>query len=210
MLALIGYGGVSREIAASIKKTLNKPVTFFISDYLYNNLPELDKQKVNPISIFDPNLYKALVTIADPITRYTIVTKELPKTTEYFTYIHPSVQIIDTDSINIGIGSIIYPNVVLTTNINIGDHCIVNINATIGHDTIINNYCTISPAVNISGNNKIGSYVFFGTNSATKENIKISNNIIIGFNAGVTKDLTESGTYIGTPAILSNSYKISI
>jgi UDP-3-O-[3-hydroxymyristoyl] glucosamine N-acyltransferase len=70
----------------------------------------------------------------------------------------------------------------------------------VGHDTSIGNFTTISPGCHISGNVKVGKTVYFGTGSVTVERIDIQDYTIIGAGATVVKSITETGTYVGTPA----------
>jgi sugar O-acyltransferase (sialic acid O-acetyltransferase NeuD family) len=186
-LALYGYGGHAREVAAQI----DQEVTFFVDDeYINNNI-------VKPISQFDPEEYLIMVAIADPKSRFNAVNK-LPKQTKYFTFIHPTALIMD-DNIQIGEGSFIGAYSILTTNINIGKHAILNRANHIGHDSIIGNYFSAMPGAIVSGNVHIGNYVYLGTNSSIIEKKYLLHNIIIGANAVVVKDVTESGTYVGVP-----------
>ena len=96
--------------------------------------------------------------------------------------------------------SIICSGTIITTNVKLGKHTHLNLHTTIGHDCVIGDYFTTAPGVQISGNENIGNRVYFGTRSCVKQKITICDDVIIGMNAGVVKNITESGTYIGTPA----------
>lgn len=184
--ALIGYGGHAREVMAQMGIKL----TCFVDDkYIDNN--------TQPLSEFDPSEYIVMVAIADPIVRYDIVSK-LPKETKYFTFIHPSALIMD--EIEIGEGSFIGANSILTTNIKIGNHAILNRGNQIGHDTIIGNYFSAMPGAIVSGNVRIHDLVYLGTNSSIKEKLTIPSSVTIGLNSGVVKDIKISGVYGGIPA----------
>lgn len=195
-LAIIGFSAQTREILPR----LNEEYDIFIND---NYALILEKQNIKPnnfmlLSTFDSKLYKALVTIGDPIARKNIVSM-LPNDTEYYTYIDKTVTIIDPSSVIIEEGCCICANTILTTNIKIGKHSHINLNNTICHDTIICDFFTSAPSVNISGNVTIGTNVYIGTNSSIKQKISICDNVVIGMNSGVNKNITKSGTYVGTP-----------
>jgi sugar O-acyltransferase (sialic acid O-acetyltransferase NeuD family) len=195
-LAIIGFSAQTREILPR----LTEDYDIFIND---NYAPILEKQIIKPknfmlLSTFDPTIYKALVTVGDPITRRNIVSM-LPKDTEYYTYIDKTVTIIDISTVIIEEGCCICANTILTTNIHIGKHSHINLNNTICHDTTIGDFFTSAPSVNISGNVNIGTNVYVGTNSSIKQKISICDNVVIGMNSGVNKNITTSGTYIGTP-----------
>jgi hypothetical protein len=103
-LALFGYGGHAREVACQI----DQEVTFFVDEEYANEVAK-------PISEFNPEEYLMMVAVADSKDRADVVSK-LPKETKYFTFIHPSVQIMD-DNIEVGEGSFIGAGSILTTNI---------------------------------------------------------------------------------------------
>ena len=186
-LALFGYGGHAKEVAAQI----GQGVTFFVDDKYSNEVAK-------PISEFDPSEYVMMVAVSDCTDRSVIVNK-LPKETEYFTFIHPTALIFD-DEIIIGEGSFIGANSILTTNIQIGNHAILNRGNHIGHDCIIGNYFSAMPGSIVSGNVHIGNGVYLGTNSSVIEKKYLLHDIVIGANSVVIRDITERGTYVGVPA----------
>jgi len=186
-LALFGYGGHAREAACQIEQE----VTFFVDDKYLNDVAK-------PISEFYPEEYMMIVAVADSKDRADIVAK-LPKETKYFTFIHPSVYIID-DNIQVGVGSFIGANSILTTNIKLGDHALLNRGNHIGHDSVAGDFFSMMPNAIVGGNVTIGDNVYLGSCSNVREKINITSDVLIGMNAAVVKDITESGTYVGVPA----------
>ena len=186
-LALFGYGGHAREVAAQI----NKEVTFFVDD-------EYAGEIAKPISSFDFNMYLMMVAVADSKEREKIV-KKLPKNTIYFTFIHPTALTMAQD-IKIGNGSFIGAYSILTTNITLGNHVILNRGVQIGHDCKIGDYFSAMPGAIVSGNVNISSNVYMGNNSSVKEKIYIGSNVTIGANSTVVKNIVTGGIYVGVPA----------
>jgi sugar O-acyltransferase (sialic acid O-acetyltransferase NeuD family) len=193
--ALIGAGGFANEIKAHMQ--LFDMVCFVDDSYYIPN----DKN-IKPISEFNASEYEVIIAIGDPNVRNQMVNK-LPKDTKYFTFIHPTAQILGND-VEIGEGSMICAGVIITTNCKIGKHTHLNILSTIGHDTIIGDYLTTAPGAKISGNCLIGNRVYFGTNCSVKQKIKICDDVTVGLNAGVVKNIESSGIYVGVPAKLKN------
>ena len=183
-LALYGYGGHAREVAAQI----GQEVEFYVDDEYANNISQ-------PISTFNPKTHRMMVAVGDSKDRFDLVQK-LPKETKFFTFIHPTALIMDKN-IKIGEGSFIGANSILTTNIKIGKHAILNRGNQIGHDTIIGDYFSAMPGAIISGNVRIYDCVYVGTNSSVKEKISIHSLSTIGMNGCVTKNIKQPGTYIG-------------
>jgi len=189
--AIIGSGGFAREVKRLLlDNNPNEIIEFFVSD---EYIDEFSK----PINSIDFEKYEIIVAIANPIVRENIVSK-LPNTTKFFNAIHKSVQLLD-DNIEIGEGTIICSNSIITTNVKIGNHTQLNLSTTIGHDTKIGNFFTTAPGAKISGNCEIGDRVYLGTNSSIREKLKICDDVIIGLNSGVVKNIIESGTYGGVP-----------
>lgn len=188
---IIGAGGFAREIMCHMGDPL---MMCFVDDEYY----EKNNSNIYPLSDFNPKKYEVIIAIGNPTDRYNMV-KKLPSETKYFTFIHPTAQILD-NNVTIGEGSFICANTIITTNVKIGKHTHINLSTTIGHDTIIGDFFTTAPSVNVSGNCIIGDRVYFGTNSAIREKIKVCDDVIIGLNSGVVKDITEKGVYGGTPS----------
>ena len=185
-LALYGYGGHAMEVAAQI----DQPITFFVDDkYL--------TEETKPISEFDPTEYLIMVAVADSKDRFDMI-QRLPKETQFFTFIHPTALIL-SDNVQVGEGSFIGANSILTTNIKIGKHAILNRGNQIGHDSEIGDYFSAMPGAIVSGNVTIGDCVYMGTNSSIKEKLSIHSLSTIGMNSCVVKHIKEPGVYVGVP-----------
>ena len=186
-LALFGYGGHAREVALQI----NKEITFFVDEKYSNKVAK-------PISAFNPKEFSILIAVSNSEDRAKIV-ERLPKETKYFTFIHPSSNIIDTNII-IGEGSFIGANSILTTNINLGKHTLLNRANHIGHDCEIGDYLSMMPGAIISGDVKIGNKVYIGTNSSIREKLSITSSTILGMNSCTIQNIISPGTYVGVPS----------
>ena len=186
-LALYRYGGHAREVAVQI----GQPITFFVDD-------EYLTEETKPISEFDPIKYLIMVAVADSKDRFDMV-QRLPKETQFFTFIHPTALIFD-DNVQVGAGSFIGANTILTTNIKLGRHTILNRGNQICHDSEIGDYFSAMPGAIVSGNVTIGDCVYMGTNSAIKEKLSIHSLSTIGMNSCVIKHIKKTGVYVGVPA----------
>jgi len=183
--ALIGNGGHAREVMAQMGVKL---VRFVDDQYIHDD--------TLPLSELDINKYEVMVAIADSKSRHEIIQK-LPKGIKFFKFIHPTALIMD--NVEIGEGSFIGANSILTTNIKIGKHAILNRSVHIGHDSVIGDFFSAMPGSVVSGNVKIYDCVYLGNNSSIKEKLSIHSLTTIGMNGAVVKDINESGTYVGIP-----------
>lgn len=185
--ALVGYGGHAREVMVQMGVEL----TCFVDDVYV-------VEGTRPLSEFNPKEYTLMVAVADSKDRFDII-QRLPKETKYFTWVHPTALIMDSD-IEIGEGSFVGAYSILTTNIKIGKHAILNRGVHIGHDCEIGDYFSAMPSSVISGNVKIYDLVYMGNNSSVREKLSVHNMVTIGMNAAVVKNIEKSGVYVGVPA----------
>lgn len=198
-IGIIGFGAFTKELLPSLRN-----FDIFLEPSYYQKIQDQHLEIKNKykcdifyINQFNTKKYKALITNVDLQKRKEAV-ELLPNDTEYHNFIHPSVKILD-NNITFGKSTIICANSVLTTNIKIGDFCQFNVNNFIGHDSKIGDYVTTANFVNILGYCEIGNNIYMGANSTVRNRTKICDDVIIGMCSGVIKDITEKGTYIGTP-----------
>lgn len=147
-------------------------------------------------------LVNVFISVGSPALKEKIVNNLVNiKNFQFPTIIHPNVSYDKREGrLKLGKGVIICSKNVFTTDIEIDSFVHVNLACTIGHDSKIGAFSTISPGVNVSGNVTIKENTFLGTNATILENVTIVSNAIIGAGAVVSKDLNESGTYVGIPA----------
>ncbi|CAM1366737.1 conserved hypothetical protein [Tenacibaculum sediminilitoris] len=112
-----------------------------------------------------------------------------------------------SESARIEEGTVVQRGVNISTDVCIGVFVKLNVNCNVMHNTVIGDYTTIAPNAVILGNVNIGDCCYMGANSTVLPNIKICNDVVIGAGAVVTKDINESGTYVGIPAKLINLTK---
>lgn len=82
----------------------------------------------------------------------------------------------------------------------IGADTIINTAAIVEHEVKIGSHCHIGPNAAISGRCVIGDLTFVGVGATIKDYVKVCAGVMIGAGATVVADITEPGTYVGTPA----------
>lgn len=200
-ICIVGAGGFAREVLCCVidsisnKEEIEDVACFMVADEDYDETTLMGVPIISH-SLFDPEMYKVIVGIGDPVLRKKIVNK-LPANTEFATIIHPSAVI--SRWVEIGPGSIITAGTIITCNVKIGSHAHLNLHTTIGHDCNIGDYFTTTPGTNISGNCRFGNNVYLGTNSSVRQGVEIGDDVTIGMGGVVVKDILEPGVYIGNP-----------
>lgn len=84
---------------------------------------------------------------------------------------------------------------IIENDVNMSHGCLI------GHGTIIGRFTHLANGVKTGGSSMINEYNFLGSGVIISSGIKLSSkDIIIGSGTTVTKDITDSGVYVGTPA----------
>lgn len=200
-ISVFGAGGLGREIAAMIGAIPGWSMSAFYDDAFkpgenigkikcLGGLKELANATTKTCLI---------VAVGDPKVKAGIV-RDLAGRITSPSLIHPTVCILDPDSVSIGDGTLLTAGCVLTTNIRIGAHTLVNLNSSIGHDTVIGSYCTINPGVQVSGQVVIGDCVLIGTGASILNGVHIGDGAKVGAGAVVLGDVPPGVTVVGVPA----------
>lgn len=208
-IAIIGFGGLAKEVYYQIIQTTpDVNVTFFVDEqYLPRSSRANGGFKIESLDDYRKKYhnYVTYVCLGDSKKRKEIV-NSLPSDVFYGIFIHKSVNFLN--EYNIGVGTIILSNCIISNNVTIGDFCILNLATTVGHDTKIADFVSTMPQVSISGNVSVGSDVYIGTNASIRDGVCIEGGITIGMQSAVVKDISNnaqgSAVYAGVPAKMIN------
>jgi acetyltransferase-like isoleucine patch superfamily enzyme len=106
--------------------------------------------------------------------------------------------VIIQDDVEIGPYTVVHrgtlENTIIRAGCKIGAHNNIGHNCDIGLDTVI------AAGVIINGGVKIGESCWISSGVMIKHYVNICHNVVIGLGSVVTKDITESGIYVGNPA----------
>ena len=85
------------------------------------------------------------------------------------------------NSSKIGMGTIVYYNVVIT------------------HDCVVGDFVELSPNALLLGHVEVGSYSKIGAGAIILPKVKIGSNVTIGAGTVVTKDVPDNAVVVGVP-----------
>ena len=203
-LYIIGAGGFGREVAWLVERINEIEPTWNIKGFIDDNESRWGT-KENDYEVLGGCDYLktlgevyAVCTVGAAKVRKSVIEKIQESSIKFATLIDPSVLI--SKRVEVGEGTIICANSILTVDIKIGKHVIINLDCTIGHDDIIDDFVTIYPSVNVSGNVHLGECSELGTGMQIIQGKTVAKNTIIGAGAVVVRDIEVSGTYVGSPA----------
>jgi len=194
---IFGSGGFAKEIIDYLNN--DDEVVCVISTLPFNNVqkyPYTVKEKLEPGEFPEA---KFLLCVADPGLKRKLVENNEDRWT---TFIHKSAVI--SKSSQIGIGTIICPNTVITSDAVLGRFITLNINCVRSHDCTVGEFTTFSPYSHIMGHCHVGNDCFFGTAASCIPHVSLPSYTKVSAGAVVRKSILSPTTLYGDPATPRN------
>jgi len=192
---IFGCGGHSRSVADVILFNTPGAQLFFVDEYAKPNEKILGFKLFKKPPAID---MQTIVAVGDNIQRKKLL-ESLRESQKIIKVVSRDVYIGARAKIKAG--SFIAHRAHIGPLARIGKGVIVNTQAVLDHEVIVNDYSQIAPNVSVGGRTVIGKNVFIGIGAVIIDRLNIADNVIVGANATVVRDITEPGTYVGTPAV---------
>jgi sugar O-acyltransferase (sialic acid O-acetyltransferase NeuD family) len=200
-ILIFGAGGFGKEILDILLATpiYSECEVLFLDDSVPINTP-IDNTIVLGDSSCLAKIRDASLSIAigNPRIRRILTQRVIETNLPFATIIDHTAQL--RRNAQVGTGSIICANTILSVNAHIGEHNVVNIGATISHDVTTGPYTVISPGAIILGEVTIGEGVEIGAGAIIHPQVKIGNWCKIAMGAVVYKDVPDNAIVSGNPA----------
>lgn len=173
---------------------------------LFDEFPVLRSE--NEACIFFKNHgFDFTVGIGNPHLRYKLFKKMVEIGGRYATTISPKA-IVGNYGVEIGEGTNILSNAVISNTAKLGKGCLVYYNVVITHDCHVGDFVELSPNAILLGNVQVGSYTSIGSNATILPNVKIGQNVIVGAGSVVTHDIPDNKIVYGVPAKIIKEFII--
>jgi sugar O-acyltransferase (sialic acid O-acetyltransferase NeuD family) len=201
-LILLAAGGLAREVLASVRRSDVHHVVGLVDDD-----PTLTGVTIDGVPVLgdiaslqrESDLRLVICAGRGP-TRRRIVERLNAAgigSSRFATVVDASAEIAGC---NIGVGSIVLGQVVLTTSVRVGAHVVLMPNVTLTHDVVVEDYATLCAGVSLGGGVLVGNGAYLGMNSGVRERITIGQDSVLGMGAALLSDLPAGETWVGVPA----------
>lgn len=201
---ILGAGGFGREIHVWLTDWCalrdDWKIVGFIDDDLaalasYRDLPPV-KSSVEEYT-HSPRNY-VVCALGDPLIKKKNTERLESKGVQFLSFQHPSA--IVGPRVQVGLGAVICPNVVLTTDIQIGKFVTLNVASSVGHDADIGDFSTLSAHCDVTGGAKLEDCVFMGSHSVILPKTYVGRGAYIGAGSVVMKTVKPNTRVFGVPA----------
>ena len=208
-IAIVGAGGMAREVASAIHWINRTKPQFEFVGYLVSDLSKLGPQDSREAVLGDfrwiekhRHAVDALaVGVGTPSVRVKLAQQlctAFPEI-EWPAIVHPTA-ILDYDSAKLGEGIFVGAGFVSTVNLDLQPFALCNFGTTIGHESQIGRGSVINPGANISGGVVIEDEVLIGTGAQVLQYLTVGSGATVGAGAVVTRNIPNRTTVVGIPA----------
>jgi sugar O-acyltransferase (sialic acid O-acetyltransferase NeuD family) len=204
-MVIIGAKGFAKEVLEIFHQrgqidhlAFYDDVTKDIGNLLFDRFPIL-KTESDVRSFFKDNGSDFTVGIGKPALRHKLYTKFISYGGNFASAISPFAHIGSYD-VQIGTGANILSNATFSNSVSVGIGSLVYYNVMVTHDNHLGDFVELSPGATLLGNVTVGDFTHIGANATVLPGVRIGKNCMIGAGAVVTKDVEDNQTMIGVPA----------
>jgi sugar O-acyltransferase (sialic acid O-acetyltransferase NeuD family) len=208
-IAIVGAGGMAREIASALHWINRIDRQFEFLGYVVSDLSRLGQRDSRDQVLGDfgwltdnrESVDALAMGVGNPHLRLKLAAelRNLLPDLEWPAIVHPTA-IIDLDSARVAEGCFIGAGVIATVNITLEPFALCNFGCTIGHETRIGSGSVVNPGANISGGVVIGTGALIGTGAQVLQYLHVGAGAVVGAGSVVTSDVLANTTVVGIPA----------
>jgi len=208
--AIFGASGYGREVLPLVRQQLQAALATGDADLVFVDdqppAPVVNGQRVLTYAqwLNEPASSRHMnVAIANSKVRELLVQRCMADGVQFFEA--RAANVMQLDSVQLGVGAVLCPFVTLTSNIRIGQHFHANIYSYVAHDCVVGDFVTFAPGVMCNGNVHVEDHAYIGTGAVIKQGqpgapMVIGHGAVVGMGAVVTKSVPPGVTVVGNPA----------
>ncbi|GGI05328.1 NeuD/PglB/VioB family sugar acetyltransferase [Egicoccus halophilus] len=198
-VVVVGTGGMGREAAAWVHDLSGQYRLLGFVDDAAPATTVADLPVLGPLTWLQEHpQVQAVVAVGAPATRADIVQRLDAWGVDLAQVVHPSSVV--GPRVELGEGTIVCPQAVLTCDIRLGRAVIVNYGAMLGHDGVVGDHAFLAPGVHLAGNVTIEAGADVGIGASVRQGITIGAGAVVGAGAAVVRDVAPATTVVGVPA----------
>lgn len=207
LVGLVGCGGFGREVMPILTEWLAKRERF--ASLVFVETTSVSRKSINGFPVVSAEQFLNdkreryfNIAIANSQVRADIASSFIEKGAKPIDILSRRATVYSNNEI--GSGSIICSDCIVTSNARIGSFFHCNIYSYVAHDCVIGDFVTFAPRVSCNGNVVIEDHAYVGTGAIIREGsrerpLRIGKGAIIGMGAVITKDVPPGETWIGNP-----------
>jgi len=207
-IAIIGAGGMAREIASALQWINREQKRFEFLGYVVSDMSRLGPRdsRDEVLGDFDwierhRTIDALVIGVGSPVIRLKLAAELMSRfpDIDWPVIIHPTA-VIDLDSARIEKGAFIGANVTATVNVKLEQFALCNFASTFGHEAHVGSGSIVNPGANVNGGVVIGEGVLIGSGAQILQYLHIGSGAVVGAGAVVTRDVPDGVTVVGVPA----------
>lgn len=208
-LIILGAGGTGREVAEAIEDINSLGRKWNLLGFLdddpqkhgreYNGYPVLGSIST-AADYHGCQLVLVLANHRDLKLTKRVLDRLSVDRNRFATIVHPTVRL--SKYAELGPGTIVLQNSVITTNTRIGRHVLLLFGSHIGHDCTVDDYVVLAPNAVLAGEVYVHEGCYIGAHATILQKTTVGPWSCVGMGAAVFSDVRPNSTVVGNPARL--------
>ena len=206
-LLILGAGGTGREVLDIIDALNVAGAGDYVCGGFLDDDPGLWGREIRGLRVhgalaqaaeFDGGLVDALGSPGSYAAREGVLAAVSIAPERFETLVHPTA--VCSPSSSLGMGSIVYPHVVIGAEAKVGHHVTIMAGAAINHDAAIGDFSIVTGGVNVAGRVRVGRSCYIGSAACLRQDVTVGDGSLIGMGSVVLDDVPAKSVVAGNPA----------